>query len=653
MNHSLLIKYVLCVHYEQSIHRLLEQILATIPPDNVEYKHYEAALKTISDVAVFCNERKRQEDDSNIVFTDLKNKLNKHYRALVKPTRKFIKDYVLKIKTKEKADKDEYRGYIFTDVLILSQESGGLFSQLSKKSFSFVYFSFTKLLGRNNCEIQMRYITSGKETDFSLIALNEEDAKSLYDLFDERIKSIEESQSFKNLKLDRDSYSVGKERVVLADKRDDTKQKLETSCKQFSTAEKRLKKLDQSIQNHEMELRRLVDQIAREREEKANTIKEMETIQMACADIQVQLKKHLEEIKSRDDILFDKMVHNVDEDFVLIFGEETLTDPVDEFKKCPSNNLAYMNTSSSYKHVDIQAIMKEVSKVVDVGSSGGSSIAARSSIDDAIDSLSPLKSPPPPPPSSSSFSSFASSSMSLRSASSSSSLEDNSPTTTPFSSRPKHILPPPGSELRKSITTGSELGTSALKLFNHPTTPPRPPSKPHIQPPSKVQTSSSSLSSSSNGNGGGGGGSSSSSSNNKSNGTVPPPPSSSFKTVLPPPPKTSNTTTTTSKFGGTSVAVSSSSTTSSTALKIAGFQKATNNNSLSGMNSTSSSMLNQLIASPRDKPLPKPQGAKPSSSPISAMTTNSTTFIPPPPSTPPPGISTLNKRSPLPPPRKN
>ncbi|KAG2394171.1 hypothetical protein C9374_003935 [Naegleria lovaniensis] len=628
---------------------LLEQILSTIPSDNVEYKHYEAALKTISDVAVFCNERKRQEDDSNVVFTDLKNKLSKHYKALVKPTRKFIKDYIFKIKTKEKADKDEYRGYIFTDVLILSQESGGLFSQLSKKSFTFVYFSFTKLLGRNNCEIQMRYITSGKEIDFSVIAGNEEDAKSLYELFDERIKSIEESQSFKNLKLDRDSYSVGKERVVLADKREDTKQKLETSCKQFNTAEKRLKKLDQSIQNHEMELRRLVDQIAREREEKANTIKEMEAIQLVCADIQVQLKKHLEEIKTRDDILFDKMVHNVDEDFVLIFGEETLTDPVAELKKCPSTNISYMNSSSSYKHIDIQAIMKEVSKV--------DAVSLKSFVDDSSSGSSGVDSPLKSPPSAFSGGSGAK-------------LDDlNSPSsssTTPTSARPKHILPPPGSELRKSITPGSDLGVSASKMFSgttssssssssssHPTPPPRPPTKPHIQPPSKLSSTSSGGHSSSSSSSGS---SNSSSSSTNSNSVPTPPPA--FKTVLPPPKtnKDSSTTSTTSKFGSASstTSLSTSPSTSSsiierasaaTSLKIAGFQKATTTTTNSSLSVNGTTTSSPLPASPRDKPLPKPQG-------IGAKPTI-TSSIPPPPSTPPPGTSTMNKRSPLPPPKKN
>ncbi|EFC44775.1 rhoGEF domain-containing protein [Naegleria gruberi] len=599
---------------------LLEQILASTPQEHVEYKHYETALKTISDVAVFVNERKRQEDDSNVIFTDLKTKLSKHYKALVKPTRKVIRDYVFRMRTREKVEKEEYRGYIFTDAMIILQEQSGLFN-LSKKSFMFVYFSFTKLLGRNGAEIKLSYINGGKETDFSLIAASEEDAKALYETFDERIKSIEESQSFKNMKLDRDCYSVGRERASLAEKRDETKAKLEANVKQFHSSEKKLKKLDQSLQNHEQELKKLVELICREREEKSNTIKEMEGIQVQCADIQVQLKNNLEEIKQRDEILFDKMLHNVGEDFGLVFGEDNLVDVPSELKKAPINNTVYMNSSSSYKHIDIQAILKEVSKV-DV------SIGTR--LD--FESDSPARSTPV-------------SSSSNISPQNISSFTDNSPNTPTTTSRPKHILPPP-SELRKSMNGTSDLGLAAAKMnFNNPQPPPRPPpsktpiNKPSVSPPSTTNSPTTS-----------------------SFGTgklLPPPkPSGSPTTAVPPPPSTQppppkkpniistppSTTgnnsfkTAASKFGNdlsspgktsttTSPFGSSTNSNSSSSLRIGGFNK---------LNTPSSNTPS--LPSPRDKPLPKPVPQVPQTQSVTSNSNGST--------------PTLVKKTPLPPPKK-
>ncbi|KAL9658096.1 hypothetical protein ABK040_013009 [Willaertia magna] len=439
---------------------LIESILQNTPQDHVEYKHFESALQNISDIAKFVNERKRQEDDNNVIYTELKKSLKNTYKSLVKPTRRFIKEYSFKLKIKDSKDKDDFRGFIFSDVLILCQEQNKS-SLFKKQNVYFMFFSFTKVLkSTTSNEIPIRYLTNGKEIDFTLFTTNEEDCKNLIELFNERINSIAESQSYKNLKLDKDSFSVGSERIQFAEKRNEAIDVIDKDFKNYQLVEKKLKKLDQSLLQHEQELRRLVETIAKEKEEKKLTIKELENIESEQNDYQNQLKKYLDEVKSRDEILYDSLLRNEDEDFNIVFGESTChqLDLNVILKNMKLVNNRYTQTSSSIPHLDLDGIQKEIQRV----DSQQNNRLSMSNID-TDSSSSDLSTP------TSSFSDLTSNSTIFNDSFS------NLTTSSGHASLPKKILPPPMKQMGTPTTSGNN--NSAIHEQHHqkrPTPPPRP-----------------------------------------------------------------------------------------------------------------------------------------------------------------------------------
>lgn len=118
---------------------LLEDLLRNTTPTHTEYNLIEKSLTNISDIAAFVNERKREEENKQVLF-DLSKELEGRYTAFIQPYRKYVRDspnVFVSCRTLVFL-KEKFTAYLFSDLILLTHSVNG-------SNLHFIYLTFAKL----------------------------------------------------------------------------------------------------------------------------------------------------------------------------------------------------------------------------------------------------------------------------------------------------------------------------------------------------------------------------------------------------------------------------------------------------------------------------------------------------------------------------
>jgi hypothetical protein len=295
---------------------LFQDILKNTPENFPDQKDVQEALSTISEIAIFVNEGKRQNEYSKLLV-DLAKLVKDKYSTLVQSYRQFKKEGLISL-TYPKYEKhgESFKVYLFQDMLLLLEAKE---KKLSKRGLYFIFLSYATIVpSQSTVEIRLDVFNEGERRLIYIAFQNESEKNEWENLIKEYIEN--EKSTVQNKGIDTNLIKLGEERSEVKKNIDENLRTFKIVLQNFDSSKTNLLKLDADILNHERQLQALQQQIQKEKESRRKLEETLIDLTSDQHNIMGDLQKNLGDILEKDKT-FTETLKGEQDAFVQIFGQ--------------------------------------------------------------------------------------------------------------------------------------------------------------------------------------------------------------------------------------------------------------------------------------------------------------------------------------------
>jgi hypothetical protein len=295
---------------------LFQDILKNTPENFPDQKDVQEALSTISEIAIFVNEGKRQNEYSKLLV-DLAKLVKDKYSTLVQSYRQFKKEGLISL-TYPKYEKhgESFKVYLFQDMLLLLEAKE---KKISKRALYFIFLSYATIVpSQSTVELRLDVFNEGERRLIYIAFQNEAEKNEWENLIKEYIEN--EKSTVQNKGIDTNLIKLGEERSEVKKNIDENLRTFKIVLQNFDASKTNLLKLDADILNHERQLQALQQQIQKEKESRRKLEETLIDLTTDQHNIMGDLQKNLGDILEKDKT-FAETLKGEQDAFIQIFGQ--------------------------------------------------------------------------------------------------------------------------------------------------------------------------------------------------------------------------------------------------------------------------------------------------------------------------------------------